>query len=290
MTKVAIIGPGAIGGTIAAWLIETGHDVQICARSPFAHLHLSHPNGTIDAAVTVRTRPEETTPVDIVISATKTYDSAAARQWLTGLLHDKTILAIFQNGVEHRDHFAGSIAPERMAPAIVDIPAERHAAGDIVQRRSGTITLADDDAGDAVMRLFENTPITASVVRDLTSVAWRKLALNCAGIVNAITGKPAGVAHQSDAARAKRMLTAECVSVGRAEGADLPDTLPDDVVDHYRKAPPDSINSIHADFIAGRAMEIDARNGVIVRLGRKHGIATPANELAIALLNAAASR
>ena len=36
-------------------------------------------------------------------------------------------------------------------------------------------------------------------------------------------------------------------------------------------------------------MEIDARNGVIVRLGRKHGIPTPMNELIVTLLNASGS-
>ena len=34
-------------------------------------------------------------------------------------------------------------------------------------------------------------------------------------------------------------------------------------------------------------MEIDARNGVIVRLGGKHGIAAPMNALMVALLEAA---
>jgi len=34
-------------------------------------------------------------------------------------------------------------------------------------------------------------------------------------------------------------------------------------------------------------MEIDARNGVIVRLGGKHGIPTPLNALCVGLLEAA---
>jgi 2-dehydropantoate 2-reductase len=41
-----------------------------------------------------------------------------------------------------------------------------------------------------------------------------------------------------------------------------------------------------ADRQSGRLVEIDARNGVIVRLGRKHGIATPANSMAVALMEA----
>jgi 2-dehydropantoate 2-reductase len=45
---------------------------------------------------------------------------------------------------------------------------------------------------------------------------------------------------------------------------------------------------MHADRIAGRQMEIDARNGAVVRFGRKHGIATPVNQMIVALLDAAA--
>lgn len=41
-----------------------------------------------------------------------------------------------------------------------------------------------------------------------------------------------------------------------------------------------------ADRLACRQLEIDARNGVIVRLGAKHGIATPLNAAMVALLNA----
>jgi 2-dehydropantoate 2-reductase len=74
--------------------------------------------------------------------------------------------------------------------------------------------------------------------------------------------------------------------VGRAEGADLSDDLADKVVGWTRKAHPQSVNSIHADHLAGRRMEIDARNRVIVRLGAKHGIAAPMNAACAALLEA----
>jgi len=44
------------------------------------------------------------------------------------------------------------------------------------------------------------------------------------------------------------------------------------------------VNSMLADRMAGRPMEIDARNGVIVRRGGKHGINTPLNRMLVALL------
>ncbi len=84
-------------------------------------------------------------------------------------------------------------------------------------------------------------------------------------------------------------LVTECVQVGRAEGADLDDEIIERVVEGARNAPEGSGNSMFADRLAGRPMELDARNGVIVRLGQKHGIATPTNALLVALLTASGS-
>jgi 2-dehydropantoate 2-reductase len=84
-----------------------------------------------------------------------------------------------------------------------------------------------------------------------------------------------------------REIVRECVAVGRAEGARLEDSIPDEIVERSRHAPRSSGNSMYADRVAGRPMEYDARNGVIVRLGRKHGIPAPMNALMVALLEAA---
>jgi len=82
----------------------------------------------------------------------------------------------------------------------------------------------------------------------------------------------------------------ECAAVARAEGAHLEENVADLVLAAQRAAPVDSINSMLADRLAGRPVEIDARNGVIVRLGQKHGIATPSNGMAVALMEALIQR
>jgi 2-dehydropantoate 2-reductase len=81
-------------------------------------------------------------------------------------------------------------------------------------------------------------------------------------------------------------IVAECVAVGRAEGATLSDSLGEEILTHYRGGPPDAVNSLLADRLAGRRVEIDARNGAIVRIGEKHGIPTPLNRMAVSLLEA----
>jgi 2-dehydropantoate 2-reductase len=290
MTSIAVIGPGAVGGTAAAWLAQNPeHDVTVCVRTPFERLEVETPEGPITASPRVAISPEGLSPVDWVLVATKTYDSDATLAWLATLAGPRTRVAILRNGVEHVAPFAGKVVAADLVPAVVDIPAERSAPGRVLQRRNGWIKVPSGEAGEAFAVLFAHTPIEARTVADFTTEAWKKLALNCAGAVNALTLKPARVVHDEGAAGVMRALVRECVAVGRAEGADLSDDLPEQVIEGYRAHAPDSMNSLHADRAAGRPMELDARNGVIVRKGAAHGIETPANAMIVALLKAAAS-
>jgi 2-dehydropantoate 2-reductase len=141
--------------------------------------------------------------------------------------------------------------------------------------------------GADFVRLFAHTNFDAKQTDDFTTAVWRKLCLNSAGAVSAVLLKPAGIAHHDGVAALMRDIVRECVAVGRAEGAKLDDSIPDEIVAGARRAPRDAANSMLADRRAGRPMEYDARNGVIVRLGRRHGIAAPMNALMVALLEAA---
>jgi 2-dehydropantoate 2-reductase len=287
VTTIAVIGPGAVGGTVAAWLAQDpALRVTLCARTPVDRLQLDTPAGPITASPEVLTDPAQARAVDWVLVAVKAYDSSAAAVWLPHLLGPETRLAVLQNGVEHRARFAPFLPEPRIIPAVVDIPAERTALGRIRQRRNGSMLVPAGQGGDHFTRLFAHTPIEVATTPDWTTAAWRKLCLNSAGAVSALTLQPAGVVERPAIAALMRDLAEECAAVGRAVGADLPPDIAAQVVESYRSAPPDSINSMHADRLAGRPMEIDARNGVIVRLGRTHGVPTPANAAVAALLEA----
>ncbi|MBO9558143.1 MAG: 2-dehydropantoate 2-reductase [Caulobacter sp.] len=293
--RIAVIGPGAVGGVIAAWLAQNPElTVEVCVRTAFDRLEVETPGGPITADPRVLISPDqallnEEGPVDWAVVTTKTYDAAATGAWLARLVGPETRVAVLQNGVEHVERFTPYVPAERITPAVVDIPAERRAPGRVRQRRDGSILVPEGTAGEVFAALFAHTPIAASTTPDFKTAAWKKLALNCAGAVNALTLKPSGVARREPIADIMRALVRECVAVGRAEGAYLPDDLPDTVVEGYRSGPADGVNSLHADRAAGRPMELDARNGVIVRLGARRGIATPVNAMVVALLEAAAS-
>jgi 2-dehydropantoate 2-reductase len=191
---------------------------------------------------------------------------------------------VVQNGVEHRERFAGQVGEERILPVIIDCPVERRADGSVVQRGKVQMFVETGAAGRDFAQLFAGSEAEVQLTDDFVTAAWRKLSFNSAGVVCALTGKPSGVLHDEALGQLAVGIAAECVAVARAEGARLDDGTAQRVLEGYRAQPRDSVNSLLADRLAARPMEVDARNGVIVRKGEQHGIATPLNRMAVALL------
>jgi 2-dehydropantoate 2-reductase len=225
--------------------------------------------------------------------ATKAYDAHAAAHWFQTLASKGAPIAVLQNGIEHRERFASYVSGERIVPVIVDCPVERSTVASqvrVLQRGPMSLKVPQSPSGAAFVDLFAGTAALAEEVGDWTTVAWRKLCHNAAGALSALTLQPNGVMQDETMGLAALAIVRECVAVGRAEGANLSDRVPEEVLEATRRSAPDGVNSMLADRLAGRPMEIDARNGIIVRAGKKHGIPTPANLMAVALLQAAQAK
>jgi len=288
MASITLIGPGAIGATLAAWLSQNPrNEVSVAVRTPLDSLEITTLERVIVAAPRVFTDKSQAQPVDWVLVATKAYDSAAAAHWFETTCGAQTRVAVVQNGVEHVERFAPYLPRERILPVMIDVPADRGAPGKVRLRGPIHMVVPAGDNGAAFVELFAGLNLDVVQSRDFASAAWQKLCLNSAGAVCAATLKPAGIVHHEGVAGIMRAIVNECIAVGRAEGATLADSIASGIIERMRSGPRDAANSMLADRRAGRPMEIDARNDVIVRLGRKHGIATPMNALVVALLEAA---
>lgn len=286
MTNIAVVGPGAIGCAVAAWLAHGGHTVTVCARTPFADLVIETPDGPIRATPTVLTNPAHAQPVDWVLVATKAYDVASTAPWLANLMGPATRLAVLQNGVTHIERFRAFVPPDRIVPVVVDFPANRTAPGRVTQGVYGTLTAPSGANGDAFVALFAGSRIAVSTDPDFISRLWTKLVFNATGAVPTLTLTDTGSAWSDGLERLVRAIAEECAAVARAEGATIPQSVIETAVARARNARPGGVNSMHADRLAGRPMEIKERNGVIVDLGRKHGIPTPVSEVIVELLRA----
>jgi 2-dehydropantoate 2-reductase len=288
--RIAVVGVGAIGGAVAADLLDLArHDIVLVARAAFATLEVRHPSGVSKHDVALVCDPADAEPVDWVLIATKAHQSAETRPMLAALCGSETSVAVLQNGVDHEERIRPLVSAEtQILPVVVQLPAEKTAPGCITQLHDGGLTVPDGALGQAFCQLFEGARTHLSVSPDFKTQAWWKLLSNAAlGGVCALTLRENGVAADSEVRELVLSLMREVMQVARAEGANLPDDAGEKALRMMVGSVPDHWSSITVDRREGRAMEWEVRNRIVGERGRRHGIPTPLNDLITTLLRVA---
>ncbi|HEX5618580.1 MAG TPA: oxidoreductase [Solirubrobacteraceae bacterium] len=280
MTRVAVVGPGAIGAAAAAMAHRRGVELLLCGRTPHEQLEVDGeivpgPVLTEPAAVPGR--------ADVVLLAVKAHQTAGAGDFLRALCGPQTVVGVLQNGVEQRALVEPLVGGATVVPAVVWLATEVIEPGRVRTHSEPRFVLPAEPAAEAIAALLDG----AELADDFTAQAWRKLAVNAVAGLMALTGRRAAMFRRPDIRTLARALALETLAVARAEGADLPDSVADELQAWMDDLPDDAGTSILADREAGRELEWDARNGVVARLGARHGIATPISDVIVPLLAAA---
>jgi 2-dehydropantoate 2-reductase len=285
---IALVGPGAIGTTIAAAMHEAGRSLALCGRSAHEHLELRFDGGSIVVPGPVRTDPADiNNTFDLVFVAVKSTQLAATAPWLSVLCGPNTVVCMLQNGVEQTSLVAPYLPGSPVLPSVVWFPAQRESDASVWLRGKARLTLPDTPATPVVLAALRDTRCSVDVAADFASVAWRKLLQNALAGLMVLAGRRAGMYSRDDISQLSLAYLRECLAVARAQGAILRDEVPQEILDGFRRSPADLGTSILADRQAGRPLEWDIRNGVVQRFGLLHGIPTPISDLVVPLLAAA---
>ena len=288
-TSIALIGPGAIGATVAAYLHAAGHSVLLCGHTPRETIEV-RPD---DHEPIVLNGPVHTDPavvngaVDVVFIAVKDTQNERAGDWLARLCNDRTVVCALQNGVEQVERVGRFCPSSTIVPAAVWISSEIQPEGWVRVRNEPRLVLPDTEAAGALAELLRPAGVTVELDPDFGTAAWHKLLVNAVVAVMVLTGRRAGAFRRDDVAALGRRYLAECLAVARAEGANLGEEVIDEIIGMLAQAPPDITTSMLTDREANRPLEWDIRNGVILRKAAKHGLATPISEVLVPLLAAA---
>lgn len=287
-TAIAIVGPGAIGTTVAAALHQAGRTPLLCGRTPRDRLTLLDGDRRVDVPGPVLTDPDQAgRKMDLVFLAVKTTQTEAASGWLAALCRPDTVVCVLQNGVEQLEAVTTHAPPARIIPAVVWFPAQAQADGSVRLRGDARLSLPDVPAARVVAEALQGTQCAVDISDDFQSVAWRKLLQNAVAGLMALTHRRAGMFARPDIAKLSLAYLQECLSVARAEGAKLGDEVPQEILAKFQAASPDLSTSILTDREAGRPLEWDIRNGVISRRAQAHGLSTPISDIIVPLLAAA---
>jgi 2-dehydropantoate 2-reductase len=288
-TSIAVVGPGAIGSTVAAFLHAAGNWVTLCGHTPREQIEVRpDEHESIVVPGPVHTDPAEIDgQVDVVFLAVKDTHNEEAGGWLARLCDERTVVCALQNGVEQSERVGRFCPTSRVVPAAIWISSEIQPQGWVRVRTGNRLVLPDTDAAATVAEVFRGAGITVDLDPDFATAAWHKLLVNAVVGFMVLAGRRSGMFRRDDVDTLARSYLMECLAVARAEGANLGDDVIDEIVGLLAQAPPDITTSMLTDREADQRLEWDIRNGVIARKAARHGLATPISDVVVPLLAAA---
>ncbi|MEU3556222.1 ketopantoate reductase family protein [Streptomyces fragilis] len=278
---VAVLGPGGVGGLLAAVLSRAGHRVICLAREETASVLResgvtvrSGAFGEFTAVVEADTELRE--PVDLLLVAVKqTSLDAALERVPAGVMGPDTVVVPLLNGVEHVESLRGRYGAARVAAGVIRVEATRVAPG-VVEHGSPFCDI--DLAGlpepvlGRVAELLRPAGVGVRIASSEASALWAKLAFLApfALLTTRHLTDAEGVrtAHREDLVA----LTEEISAVATACGASLD---PAKGLAMYDNCPPGMRSSMRRDAEAGRALELDAIGGAVLRAAEREGVAVP---------------
>lgn len=288
--RVAVLGPGGVGGLLAALLSRAGHRVICVAGEETAGALRdngvqvrSGRFGDFHAKVEADTGLRE--PVDLCLVTVKqtALDSALDRVPAEHLA-DGLVLPLL-NGIEHADILRARFGAQRVVPAVIRVESTRTAPGVIEHGSPFTeIDLAGPQERLAPLAaLLTSAGVNTRVLPDADAVLWAKLTfLAPFALLTTRYRLPIG-GIRTERRDELAALVAETTAVSRAGGAPMDAAQ---VLARYDAFPAESKSSMQRDAEAGRPLELDAIGGALLRAAERHGVPVPLTTRLVAELSA----
>ncbi len=289
--RVAVLGPGGVGGLVAGALDRAGCSVTVVARAATAEAiserglrvnsvllgeFLAHPPTTVCLEQ----------PVDALVVATKAAGLSEALERVA--VAPKIVLPLL-NGLDHLAVLRERFAPETVVAGTIRVEADRPEPGVVVHTSKFLrVEMASRyPAASAPMERLASTlsdaGIPARVGDTEAQVMWSKLVrLNALACTTSAYDLTLGPIRSTPELHADLVgAIEEGCAVARAEGASIPS---DDPLGELTAAHDTLGSSMRRDIAAGRPPEVDAIPGAVLRAAARHDIACPTIERLVAMI------
>ena len=301
---IAVMGAGGVGGYFGGLLARAGHNVSFIARGP--HLEAIRSSGLRvesgnDGIFTVPGKatddPASVGPQDLVLFAVKMYDNDDAIHAIAPMVGPDTIVLTLQNGIDNGERLVDVYGADRVMIGSAYLEGRISEPGVVTQGGPGAASFGErnigiSERGERLYQVFRDAGWRVDLLENMTGMLWKKFAyLSGSAGVCAATGCAYGELRTVPETRAAiEAAIAEALAVGDAAGAPLePDSLEwsMNALDNF---PATGMASLAKDFAEGRPVELEGLTGVVIRMGREHGVPTPVNDALYAVLKPRANR
>jgi 2-dehydropantoate 2-reductase len=297
--KIAIMGTGGVGGYYGGLLANGGKDVTFIARG--AHLQAIRKKGLQVKSVhgdfqvskaKATDKPADVGPVDLIIFATKTYQTDEAAKAIKPMVGKDTVVVPLQNGVDAADRIGQAVGMDHVLGGATWLSAAIEAPGVIGQYSEFRRIALGEFSGKTTPRLtsvydlLKETGATVEISDNILKVLWTKFvfisSVSAMGSLTRVTfGEYRGVPE------ARALLgeaIGEVAAVARARGVKLDADILAKTQAFIDSSAPGIKPSMQRDVEAGKPSELESLIGVVLRMGAEKNVPTPLMRFAYAML------
>ncbi len=293
--RIAVLGPGGVGGLLAALLDRAGHEVTVVARDSTA-ARIAASGIEVDSVTfgrfTARPRAVEqlADTTDALLVATKASGLEAALERID--VEPATVLPLL-NGLDHIAVLRRRFPSDSVLAGSIRVEADRPQAG-VVVHTSPFLLVSMASRLPAMAPRVErlagalgDAGVPFEVLDSEADVMWSKLVrLNALACTTSAYDKLLGEIRSTPALRADLVgAMTEAAAAGRAEGADVDGET---AIEELERAHATLGSSMQRDIAAGREPELDAIPGSVMRAAARHGLTCPTIERLVEMIAARA--
>jgi 2-dehydropantoate 2-reductase len=299
LSRICIVGAGAIGSLLGARLASGGHAVSALARGATlaalqAHgWRLEQADATLQIPVEAAADPRLLGVQDLVVIAVKGPAMAGVARTIAPLLGPETVILPAMNGVpwwfmpgapletvDPDGQIAAALPRSAVVGCVVHASAAVLAPGLTVHRMGNGLVIGEPAGGDSArVRMLEqlfvhagfDVTVSAQIRHDVWFKLWGNLTMNP---VSALTGATIDLVLDDPLVRAFCSAAMdEAAAIGALIGCPLQQSADD------RHAVTRKLGAFKTSMLqdaeAGRQIELDSIVGAVREIGQRVGVATP---------------
>jgi 2-dehydropantoate 2-reductase len=296
--KIVIVGPGALGSIVAAFLSKANEDIWLLdkdkERASLINKHGIHVEGLgtdFEAKIKASANAQEIGKADLVIICVKSYSTKEAVNQAKPLIGQDTKVITLQNGIGNIEIISEVVGQEKVIGGVTNLGATLLEPGKVKYAGKGETVIGRIDGKipvemRSIRQLFNKAGLEMRISRDIKALLWSKLIINVGiNALTAITHLHNGKLIEFEGTkRILRDAVTEAIRVAKRKRIKLIYDDPLAKVEAVCEATAANVSSMLQDVLRKKRTEIDFINGVIVRQGQELGIPVPINSLLVDLV------
>jgi 2-dehydropantoate 2-reductase len=286
---VSLIGLGALGllfsGSFASAASFGGFRVIADASRQARYRKEGLYNNDKAVSFNMLQPDEACTPADLLIFAVKYGQLTGAIADAARHIGDQTIILSLLNGISSENDIRAVYGDKVLGCTVQGMDATKE-GNRLYWKNMGNFTIGELYSDQITPRLLlvsdylTRANLSHTLVTDMRDRMWGKFMLNVGvnQVVSVCEGNYGSV--QREGPERNRMIAAmrEVIALAKAEGVKLDDGDLTHWLNVIKPLDSKGMPSMRQDLLQGRKTEVDLFAGTVVKLGQKHGIATPVNQ------------